>query len=474
MSGARPWLRSESIRCLERGVAERDHPALARRQLLVGVEAEHGRMSRARRRQCPSACTAPSASQASSTIASPCLSRDPLEGGHVGRVAEDVHRQQRPRALGDGGRGGLRIEVERHRVDVREHRPRPLVERGVGRGDERERAGDDLVAVPHPDRPQRQMQPGRAAATRRSPSGAPTRAAKARSNSGTRGPSESCPERSTSSTARSSASPSTGRARAGSARRLTTAVRTPSARPGADGAGLHPVLERVHQRIPGGGDHVLGDPDRAPHLLPVGGVDQHPRDGAGALRLIEDPHLEVDELDVPQMRVDLADRLAQRAGRARSPGRCPRPCARSAPPSSQILIVASVSHLAVGPLLDDHAPGLQAEQRLVVAGLPAHQQLEGAVRGLELEALVLELLDALDHALGELLVGGDPGLARLLGDRAAARRARRRARRGRCRRAPGRCARRSARRRARRRRAGPPCGRRRACRHTAGRGWARG
>ena len=44
MSGARPWLRSESIRCLDLGVCERDHPPLAGRELLVGVEAEHGRV----------------------------------------------------------------------------------------------------------------------------------------------------------------------------------------------------------------------------------------------------------------------------------------------------------------------------------------------------------------------------------------------------------------------------------------------
>ncbi len=42
--------------------------------------------------------------------------------------------------------------------------------------------------------------------------GAPTRAANRRSNSARRGPSDNCPERSTSITARSSASPSTGRA----------------------------------------------------------------------------------------------------------------------------------------------------------------------------------------------------------------------------------------------------------------------
>ena len=63
--------------------------------------------------------------------------------------------------------------------------------------------------------------------------------------------------------------------------------------------------------------------------------------------------------------------------------------------------MASVVDLAVGALLDDHPPGLQAEQRLVLARLLAHQQLERAVGGLELEALVLELLDALDDPLCE-------------------------------------------------------------------------
>ena len=36
----------------------------------------------------------------------------------------------------------------------------------------------------------------------------------------------------------------------------------------------------------------------------------------GALRLVEDADLEVDELDVAQVRVDLADRVAQRASSA--------------------------------------------------------------------------------------------------------------------------------------------------------------
>ena len=85
---------------------------------------------------------------------------------------------------------------------------------------------------------------------------------------------------------------------------------------------------------------------------------------------------------------------------------------------SQILIVASVLARPSALLLDDHPPGLQAEQRLVSVRLLAHQQLEGAVGGLELEALVLELLDPLDHPPRELIVSGDAGLAGLIDDRA--------------------------------------------------------
>ena len=102
---------------------------------------------------------------------------------------------------------GSRLSVTR--VDVREHRPRALVDRGVGRGDERERARDDLIALPHADRAQRQVQPGGAAADgARDAARRRARRTAARTRA-TRGPSESCPERSTSITACSSASPST-------------------------------------------------------------------------------------------------------------------------------------------------------------------------------------------------------------------------------------------------------------------------
>ena len=55
-------------------------------------------------------------------------------------------------------------------------------------------------------------------------------------------------------------------------------------------------------------------------------------------------------------------------------------------------------HAAVLALLGDHPPGLQPEQRLVLAGLAPDQQVERAVGGLEVEAAVLERLDPLDDA----------------------------------------------------------------------------
>ena len=63
-----------------------------------------------------------------------------------------------------------------------------------------------------------------------------------------------------------------------------------------------------------------------PHdVLAVGGVEQHAGDRAGALRLVEDAHLEVHELDVAQVRVDLGDR--RRAARASSALTGPLPSA---------------------------------------------------------------------------------------------------------------------------------------------------
>ena len=212
--------------------------------------------------------------------------------------------------VGDRRGGGLRVEVQRARVDVGEDRARALVEADVGARDERERRRDDLVAVLHPGRAQREVQPGGAA---RDGAGVRRRrcaAAKACSKAGTRGPSESWPDAQDLGDGRGLLvaehrprerdllAPARGRR----ARRRLRELR------GRGAAGRRPgllgVLERVDERLPGRGDDVLGDADRAPDVLAVGGVDQHARRRLRAVRLVEDPDLEVHELDVGQVRVD--------------------------------------------------------------------------------------------------------------------------------------------------------------------------
>ena len=156
-------------------------------------------------------------------------------------------------------------------------------------------------------------------------------------------------------------------------------------------------------------------------LVAVGGVEQHARGRAGRLPLVEDADLVVDELDVAQVRQALADRGPQRAvervHRAVALGRAHEALGADPELDRRLGLDAPV-----GALLGDHAPGLEREQRLVVARLAPDQQLEGAVGGLELEAAVLELLDALDHPRGGRVVevaagvGDHRALAGELGD----------------------------------------------------------
>ena len=221
-----------------------------------------------------------------------------------------------------------------------------LVDDHVGAGDERERGRDHLVAVADADGAQREVQPGRPARDGAGVAGADARA---------RTPLElgqQRPERQPAGAQHLEHALLLGlaehRARErdrlvahGRVTRHELRRRGPSARRVRPNP--HPVLERVDERLPRGLDDVLRDADRAPHLVAVGGVEQHPRDRAGALGLVEDADLEVDEVDVREVRD--GSRRARRAarGRARSRGRCPRRSARSRSPSIQILIVASVS-----------------------------------------------------------------------------------------------------------------------------------
>ncbi len=124
------------------------------------------RGGRASRAACPCTC-APSASQESSISASPCRSQIATQRVELGRVAEDVDRDERLRPRRDRRLDRGRVEVEGVRVDVGEDRRRALVDRAVRRRDERVRRRDHLVARPDAGEAHAEVQPGRARRDRR-------------------------------------------------------------------------------------------------------------------------------------------------------------------------------------------------------------------------------------------------------------------------------------------------------------------
>ena len=215
------------------------------------------------------------------------------------------------------------------------------------------------------------------------------------SNSPSRGPSASRPERSVSSTSSSSRSPTSGRASGiTSDARAARAARRCCARPGSMPASSESTSASQLASM------MFSDTPIAPQVSVPSLASSSTRVTAPVpLRLVEDAHLEVDELDVAQVRVALADRLAQRlverVHRAVALGRAH--VALAVDPDLDRRLGLDAAVLA---LLDDHAPRLEPEQRLVVARLLADQQVERAVGRLELVAAVLQLLDALDHARG--------------------------------------------------------------------------
>ena len=140
---------------LDRGIPGRDHPALAGRQLLVGVEAEHRRVASRTDRHSVGVHRA-------ERLAGVLDDRQPqaLERRDVGRIAEDVHRQQRRRPRADRGARRGWVDVQGRSVDVGEHGRGTLVDDCVGARHERERARHDFVAVADAGGAKREMQAG--------------------------------------------------------------------------------------------------------------------------------------------------------------------------------------------------------------------------------------------------------------------------------------------------------------------------
>jgi hypothetical protein len=83
-----------------------------------------------------------------------------------GRIAEDLHRQDRPGAARDGGLDPPGVDVQARRIDIDKDRPGPgHHDRGRG-GNERERRRDDLVPRPDTQGQQAQEQAAGAAVDR--------------------------------------------------------------------------------------------------------------------------------------------------------------------------------------------------------------------------------------------------------------------------------------------------------------------
>ena len=261
--------------------------------------------------------------------------------------------------------------------------------------------------------------------------------------------------------------------RAGSARGRQASPTAPRSALTAASPGLERVLERIDERLPRGLDDVLGDARASSSERAVGGVEKNPRDRRRAVVLVEDPDLEVGQLDLGDLRVLLGDRRPQRPVE-----RVDRTVALGGPDVALVADPELDRRLgldpAVGALLGDDPEALEPEQRLVGSGLAPEQELEGGVRRLVGVSAVLALLDLLDRAPDRIVVELDPGPGRPRHHRARARRARRSGSRARCRRRGDPCARTSARRPRRPPRACRPCGRMRCARRTAARDPARG
>ena len=144
-------------------------------------------------------------------------------------------------------------------------------------------------------------------------SSTPTAAAKSLSKRAAIGPRLRRPDPMTSAISSSSRSPTSGRASGIGPESVTACPRSGLI---CCGISLVPRLEgefeRVDERFPGCLDDVLGNTDRAPLAIAVGAVEQDAGDRAGPVRGVEDPDLEVGQLDLGKLRMVGRDRAAKR------------------------------------------------------------------------------------------------------------------------------------------------------------------
>src|SRR5882724_12704746 len=160
------------------------------------------------------------------------------------------------------------------------------------------------------------------------------------------------------------------------------------------------VLDGVHEGLPGSLDDIVGHPYRAPCLVTVARGDEHAGLGRGALALVEDADLVVEEAHLAQVGVEvlegLAERMVERIDGAMARGGGVLGDTLDPEPHRGLGHRLGIAAL----LLDDDAEAVEIEVGLVIAEGPLHEELEGGLRALELEALVLHALQHLEDAPG--------------------------------------------------------------------------
>src|SRR6266550_836967 len=140
------------------------HPAFTGRDLLVRIEAEHGRDAVPADR--PPLVLGTQSLRSVLDQRQPVPLADRADLVELARVPEHVDRDDRLRPLGDRSLDRCRVEIQRPPVDVREHRRGALEDEAVRRRHERDRRRDRFVARPQARRACEQVKPRRAARDR--------------------------------------------------------------------------------------------------------------------------------------------------------------------------------------------------------------------------------------------------------------------------------------------------------------------
>ena len=234
------------------GVGRDDHPALPGRHLLVGVEGEGREVAagadRAAPRSRPRRATRrrPRGSRARARRRAPPARPSPPGSRRCGPAGCPTVRSPTAAAAAAGSR--LRVSGSTSQKTGRA----PSYSRQLAEATKLKGLVRTSSPAPHPC----SRTPRCSAAVpleTATASSTPSQAANSRSKRSPIGPSESRPERSTSTTSSSSRAPSSG---------LASGICCSAPR------SLEGVLQRVDQRLPGGLDDVLRDADRPPLALP--------------------------------------------------------------------------------------------------------------------------------------------------------------------------------------------------------------